>query len=863
MSNTRQSMKSNFFLAFVALFFLHYGVIAQYSSCKQMLLIYKLMLIADFPALGGNLSAHASFSSVASSPAVTASASLSQSVEQVADCNPCMIVAAWSGISRVYWYSSSLGVTLDTVSLVVTQYNNTAITRTSTAYGDIDSVNMSTVAEAQSIASSLSISAFGGDMEYNGFMGVLLGNATKGNDDASNLPAYPTPYLAIDGFQYFSLSSQVDGCPLVKRGSSQTCSCPMNDIAYRWVLNAQDPFDGDTEVPSVSLTSTYYETLDSEDFTREMDTGFRSLNNESFSGFLSSASVFKSYPELGSCAVFHFIDGPPQIMIPALALTTTVATTTIDSGPYRPSTPQPASPVTSTPIAPQTVRTLPTTQTGQAAPVPVPKPPPAAPTPSSPEVAPSSPNIPASPGSLPAEESTEKAGQQPPSQGLNPVLTFGGSTYTADQSSNIVLSSQTLLPGSPAATVDNTPISIAPGGLAAVVGTSTQLLATLPSPAVLTFGESAYTADAFSNIVLAGSTLRAGGSPVVVSGTTVSLVPGGAAAVVGTYTQVLGGLMPAQGSSNTVQNVPYPVPATPVLTFEGSTYTANAASQFVVAGQTVTPGGMIKISNTPISIAPGASLAVIGSSTQSLVGSAITPRPVLTFAGSTYTAGTSSDFLIDRQTLTKGGVINIDGTELSFGQAGTYVIIGTSTQQLQTPSFTATSESILTFDGSTYTAGSSSEFIIDGQTLTRGGIIDMHGTRLSYGQDGTEIVVGTSTQKLGTASMTVAEEPTITFAGSTYLADSASNFIIDGQTLSRGGTINVDGTRLSYGQDGTDVVIGTSTEGVGLGGYIMSGFSAGPTSTSPVAFTGKAARRTAAAWVLYLICLGLALYVAR
>ena len=167
---------------------------------------------------------------------------------------------------------------MDTVSLAVTQYNNTAITRTSTVYGDIDSINMSTVAEVQSIASSLSIGAFGGDFEYDGFLGVFLGNATKGNDDASDLPAYPTPYLAIDGFQYFSLSSQVDGCPLVKRGSSHTCSCPMNSIAYRWVENAQNPFD--TEVPSVSLTSTYYETLGSEDFTREMQIGFRSLKNE-------------------------------------------------------------------------------------------------------------------------------------------------------------------------------------------------------------------------------------------------------------------------------------------------------------------------------------------------------------------------------------------------------------------------------------------------------------------------------------------------------------------------------------------------------------------------------------------------------
>ena len=768
------------------------------------------------------------------------------------------MMAAWESIHRVYWYNSSIGVTLDTVFLIVTKYNNTAITRTSTVYGDLNSVNVSNVAEAQSIASSLALK--GNDNSYKSEVGVLLGNTTKGNDDAAGPPPYPTPYLAIDAFQYISLPSQADGCPLAERGNSYTCSCPMDSYALRWVYMASTPFN--TQIPSVSLTSTYYETLDydpAKNLLEEMSNDFGLLNNRSVLEFLSSASAFESHPELSSCAIFQSFNGPPGVVIPASALTATVETTIAGVG----SSPnfEPSDHHVQAPYAQQTAELL-VPHPGQAASVPVPSPTPAAPGRSSPKAPPSSSKVPSSPENVPAGEPPKQAGKQPISQGLKPVLTFGGSTYTADQSSNIVLSSQTLVPGSPAATVGNTPISIAPGGLAAVFGTSTQLLATLPSHPVLTFGGSAYTADASSNIVLAGSTLRAGGSPVVLSGTTVSLVPGGAAAVIGTHTQILSGLALAQGSSNRDQNLPYVVPATPVLTFKGSTYTANAASQLVVAGQTVTPGGVITIANTPISLAPGASLAVIGSSTHTLVGSAITPRPVLTFAGSTYTAGTSSDFLINGQTLAKGGIINIGGTELSFGQAGTYVIIGTSTQQLQTPSVTAISEPILTFDGATYTAGSLSDFVIDGQTLIRGGAIDLHGTRLSYGQDGTEVLIGTSTQKLGTASIDVAEEPAITFGGSTYLADSASNFVIDGQTLSRGGTINVDGTQLSYGQDGTDVVIGTSTEGVGLGRYIMSGFSGGPTSTSPAEFTGKAARRIPAAMVSYLLCLGWGLYVA-
>ena len=709
-----------------------------------------------FSAFGGNLSSHASISSRASSPTVTASASLTRSKDQVADCNRCQIMAAWKHLTRYSRYSSAIGITLATTYVAVTKYNNTSITWTGSAWGDIGSVNVSTVVEAQLIRSSLPDYA---DSSYGTLIDVLLGSATEGEGGASVVPGNHTNYLAIEGFQYMSLPVHSEGC-VVGEVLRTTCSCPMQSVARDWVESGELPI-GYTVSP-VSLNSTYYQSLGN---GLEEDVG--ALNIQSFSDFLTSASVFESHPELRPCAVFSAFNGPPRVIIPASALTSTFETTITEPGSYIPQGFEPSNLPKFAPYALQPATALLGPSTGQAKPVPIPNPTPAAPTRGSPEAPSTSSKLPGSLERIPAGEPPEQTGQQPPLQGLNPVLTFGGSTYTADQSSNIALSSQTLLPGSPAATVDNTPISIAPGGLAAVVGSSTQLLATLPSPAVLTFDGSTYTADASSNIVLAGSTLRAGGSPIVVSGTTVSLVPGGAAAVVGTHTQILGGLTPAQGSSSTVKNVPHLVPATPFLTFERSTFTADADSHFVVAGQTVTPGGVINIANTPISIAPGASLAVIGSSTQSLVGSVITTRPVLTFAGSTYTAGTSSDFLVKGQTLTKGGAINIGGTELSFGQAGTYIIIGTSTQQLQSLSVTATSEPILTFDGSTYTAGSSSDFVIDGQTLSRGGVLDVHGTRLSYGQDGTEVVIGTSTQKLDTAGITVAEEPTITFDGST------------------------------------------------------------------------------------------------
>ena len=165
-------------------------------------------------------------------------------------------MVAWKSITRSYWYNSSIGIPLETVSVVVTKYNNTAVTKDSTVYGDINSVNVSTVAEAQSIATSLADAV--GDEAYQNLVGVILGNATEG---ASGGLVYPTPYLAIDGFQYISLPLRVDGCPLAKMDSNYPCTSPLQSLAKSWVGMGGNGF---TTISSVSLTSTYYQVLDAD-----------------------------------------------------------------------------------------------------------------------------------------------------------------------------------------------------------------------------------------------------------------------------------------------------------------------------------------------------------------------------------------------------------------------------------------------------------------------------------------------------------------------------------------------------------------------------------------------------------------------
>ena len=423
------------------------------------------------------------------------------------------------------------------------------------------------------------------------------------------------------------------------------------------------------------------------------------------------------------------------------------------------------------------------------------------------------------------------AGTLAPGATPAPVLTFGGSTYTANSASQFVVAGQTLAPGAQI-TVSGTPIALPAGSSnIAVIGSSTQSLSMItPAPgqahAVMTFGGSTYSANAASQFVIGGQTLSPG-AQITVSGTPIALPAGSSnIAVIGSSTQSLSMITPAPGQG----------PA--LLTFGGSTYTANAASQFVVGGQTLNPGSQITVSGTAISLAPSgaaSAFAVIGTSTQALgnaAASAVQSPALLTFDGTTYTANSASQFVIAGKTLTPGGTVNVFGVPISEAAGGSFAVIGTSTQSLSTPGPTQ-GPALLTFNGQTYTANSASDFVIGSQTLTPGGQITVSGTPIAEAPSGSGLVaVGSSTQVLGHAQAGVTSAAVMTFNGQMYTADSASDFVIGNQTLTPGGMITVSGTPISEAAGATDVVIGTSTEAL----------SSVAVTSAPMAFEGAGSR---------------------
>ena len=372
------------------------------------------------------------------------------------------------------------------------------------------------------------------------------------------------------------------------------------------------------------------------------------------------------------------------------------------------------------------------------------------------------------------------------------AVTALGKILSITDPSAVPIAGSTLTVGGSAYISDGEYYSLAPSGNL-VAGT----LASSPEPSslpVLSFAGSTYTANSASEFVLAGQTLAPGGQ-ITVSSTPVSLAPSANFAVVGTSTQALESHAAVADAA--------------VLTFAGSTYTANAASQFVVAGQTLPPGGQITVSGTTLSLAPSGNVAVIGASTELLATPAPTSNPaILTFAGSTYTANSASQFVIAGQTLAPGDTITASGTRIFLPIGTNVAVIGSSTETLATASAPTEQVPVLTWDGSTYTADASSDFIIASETLTPGGIITVLGTPISLAPGAADAVIGTSTQSLSSAAITPAD--LFTVAGLLVTAH-PTGFAFAGTTLLPGGRgVTVSGTPVSLNPEGT-LVVGTST----------------------------------------------------
>ncbi|KAJ4350500.1 uncharacterized protein N0V89_009121, partial [Didymosphaeria variabile] len=398
---------------------------------------------------------------------------------------------------------------------------------------------------------------------------------------------------------------------------------------------------------------------------------------------------------------------------------------------------------------------------------------------------------------FPAGSAQAQAGAAPP------VLTIGSSTLTANAATQFFIApGQTLTPGG-TATVGGQVVSLDASAAFIVVGGSTQILPTSPPalatsrPEIVVDGT---TITALPNINNAANGDR--GPTFVISGQT--LIPDHAINVAGTVISLplSGSFAVINGVTSTFAN------AASSLTAAGAVITPlpNPGPSFSIDGQLLTPGGVITDSGTTISLAPGGTALIVNGVTTPLAPGQSAP---LTIGSHTYTALPSSgpSFIIDGQILTPGGAITVSGTTISLAPGATALIVNGVTTPL---ALSAT----LTIGPHTYTAlPNRPGFLIDGQTLTPGGLITVSGTTISLSPGATAIVVnGVTTLLTPQAQPTLTHPPLLTVGSHTYTAlpGAGTAFVIDGQTLTPGGTIVVNGTTIVLSPGATQLVYGSA-----------------------------------------------------
>lgn len=270
---------------------------------------------------------------------------------------------------------------------------------------------------------------------------------------------------------------------------------------------------------------------------------------------------------------------------------------------------------------------------------------------------------------------------------LNSQVATAAPAAAANAVANVVISS-TNAQGSVVVTT-----SQAPG----VVITSTnvqgsQVVTTLPVVSPQDLGNAPKPVPA--NVVI--SSTNAQGSIVI----TTSQAPG----VITTVTDARGSqivmTMPV-GSPQVLNNTPKPTP----VVVDGHTLFTNTQSQYIIAGQTLTP-------NTPLILGSGSSttpiilqtsginpVLIIGSSTTTLHLTSSTPTttppPAITIGTQIITPNAQGQYIVGTQTLTPGGeivvgsttppggsVAVVGGTTVSLAPSATQAVVGTITEGL-------------------------------------------------------------------------------------------------------------------------------------------------------------------------------------
>ncbi|MCJ1462904.1 hypothetical protein MMC07_001508 [Pseudocyphellaria aurata] len=376
-----------------------------------------------------------------------------------------------------------------------------------------------------------------------------------------------------------------------------------------------------------------------------------------------------------------------------------------------------------------------------------------------------------------------------------PVIVIESRSFTANSMNQYIISSHSSTPNGQSI-VAGTPIS------APTIGTP--LHDPTPTLALLVIASETSTENYASQYIVNQNSLDIGGHTII-SGTFTSLTSEAHA-------------LASEGNEGLLSSRS----ALPSITIGSKIYTAKQASAYIINHQTLTPGARISVDGTPVTLAPQVSTPVADQKTHPLSYAAL---PALTISSKVNTANPASAHIMKDQSLIPGGQIFVDGTPISLAPQVCDLVDGSSTEDLSCFPLPT-----LTMNSKVYTANPSSVYVINDQTLTPGGQISVSGKSVSLASQASALVIGSTTEFL----LMPFALPSVQVGSEVYTADSASAYVIEGQTLTASGQITVEGTPVVLDSDASEIVIGSSTLKlaapsltIGLGQLIIEGFNRG------------------------------------
>lgn len=302
-------------------------------------------------------------------------------------------------------------------------------------------------------------------------------------------------------------------------------------------------------------------------------------------------------------------------------------------------------------------------------------------------------------------------------------------------------------------------------------------------------------------LVIDGKTVTPGGAAVTIDGTRISVAQDATAVVVGSSTIHLA----PTSNPGAIANIP-------LITLGTKTWTANAATQFNIAGTILTPGGTAVAFGSTITLAPSAGRVIVDGKTQDLSPPVITPAPQLTIGGTVYRPNVDNTYDVGSQILTRGGQVVASGTTISLAADGSSLLVDGLAQPIGSGDLnpgkyaTITAPPILHLDGKAFAANGGASYVISGKTLTPGGVVTFTGSQgeqtVSLNSAVNKVIRISdgymATSAIGMIGAAPGGAPILTIDGEEYSAQDyevgrGATYMIDGQTLTPDGKITISG----------------------------------------------------------------------